>query len=74
MDHSVQGYLQELSTKELEGALQYYLREDHIDDHHDAIRTILEELRNRWAPTEPTPQELEMYERMLQKRKEVYHL
>lgn len=74
MDHSVQAYLQRLSTKELEGALQHYLRGDHIEDHYDAIRAILNELHKRYEPMEPTPRELELYERMLQKRKEVYHL
>ena len=74
MDRSAQGYLQRLSTKELEGALQYYLLEDQIDDYHDAIREVLDELRNRYVPTEPTSEELEICERMLQKRKEGYHL
>lgn len=74
MDHSVQGYLQRMSTEELEGALQYYLREDQIDDHHDAIRDILNELQRRHIPTELTPRERELFEKFLQRRKDIYHL
>lgn len=74
MDHSVQGYLQRMSTEELEGALQYYLREDQIDDHHDAIRDILNELQRRHVSTELTPRERELFEKFLQRRKDIYHL
>lgn len=63
MDHSVQAYLQGMSTEKLEGALQHYLREDQIGDHRDAIVLILDELRRRFAPGKPTPQELQVLER-----------
>ena len=63
MDHSVQGYLQRLSVKELEGVLHYYLREDQIDNYHDGIRAVLEELRRRAVITELTSGELQALER-----------
>ena len=74
MDHSVQGYLERLSTQELEGALQYYLRADKIGDHYSAVLSIINELKRRFVPDEMTPQELEALERYKRRIQESHHL
>ena len=70
MDHSIQAYMKRLSTEKLETALDFYIQPDKIDDHCYEILLILDELRQRFVPTELTPgelQALEKYKRRIKK-------
>ena len=70
MDHTIQAYMKRLPTEKLENALDFYIQSDRINDHCYEILLILDEIRQRFVPTELTPGDLQALEEYKRRIKE----
>ena len=65
-DHSLRGYLQRRSTKELETMLAYCLQEENYANYEHVILEILRVLNDRFVPDVNSEQARWFKERLLQ--------
>ena len=65
-DHSLQGYLQRRSTKELETMLAYCLQEENYANYKHVILEILNVLNDRFVPDIHSKQARWIKEKLLQ--------
>lgn len=67
-DHSLGGYLQRRTTEELEGILEYCLREENYANYEYAILEILDVLKDRFVPETTSEAAICLRERLLRNK------